>query len=127
MAELNSVELARLQHEVLAAALDRGALPDLHLTRSAEGIALSRTNLAEPVDLSGLSQPVRLVSSDASGAAHLAFAPPSVEGDEVTLALQVRASPPQGGGAMPLSAVTLRFRRTGGDWAPAGPPAALST
>ncbi|MEW5684856.1 MAG: hypothetical protein AB1942_08055 [Pseudomonadota bacterium] len=126
MSDLHPGELAHLQHEVLMAALGGGALPDLQLARSPDGVALSKANLAEPVDLSDLPQPVRLISAGAD-AAHLAFAPPSLDGEAVTLVLQVRATPPQGGAATPLSAVTLRFERAGEGWVQSGPPAALST
>ncbi|PZQ61055.1 MAG: hypothetical protein DI570_12945 [Phenylobacterium zucineum] len=126
MTDLHPGELAHLQHEVLVAALGGGALPDLQLARGADGVALSKANLAEPVDLSDLPQPVRLIPAGAE-AAHLAFTPPSLDAEGVTLALQVRAAPPDGGATTPLSAVTLRFRRDGEGWAPDGPPAALST
>jgi hypothetical protein len=126
MTDLHPGELARLQHEVLVAALGGSALPDLQLALGPDGVALSKANLAEPVDVSDLPRPVRLISAGTT-AAHLAFAPPSLGDDEVTLALQVRASPPQGGATAPLSAMTLRFRRDGEGWALAGPPAALST
>jgi hypothetical protein len=133
-------ELARLQQQVLAAALSGrtlepgGAslsLPDLQFARRGQEVALSRANLAEPLDLTALPQ-IRLTTAataDRRGAAagYLEFTPPKVEGEQLTLTLQVRAPPPGGTATIPLSAVTLRFERRGGEWVMAAPPAALST
>ena len=135
-------ELARLQHQVLAAALSGGALepggpslalPDLQFTRQGQEVFLSRANLAEPLDLTALPQAVRLITPGDPRAAvgtpagHLEFTPPSIEGGQLTLGLQVRATPPGGTSSVPLSAVTLRFERRDGEWVLAAPPAALST
>ena len=134
-------ELARLQQQVLAAALSgRGlapggaslTLPDLQFARRGREVALSRANLAEPLDPAALPQEVRLITpatgyGGGAAAGYLEFTPPKVEGEQLTLALQVRAPPPGGTSAMLLSAVTLRFERRGGEWVLAAPPAALST
>ena len=124
-------ELARLQQHVLAAALSGGTLPDLQFARQGQELVLSRTNLAEPLDLTVLPQAVRLITPGdrreaVAAAGHLEFTPPKIEGGQLMLSLQVRATPPGGTDTVPLSAVTLRFEQRDGAWTPAGPPAALS-
>lgn len=106
------------------------SLPDLHFAGQTGAVALSRENLAPGVNPGVLPRPVRLVAPAAQAAApegHLQFAPPALDGDGLTLVLQVRAAPPDGGPARPLSAVSLRYARVGGSWVPAEPPAAMST
>ena len=128
-------ELARLQHQVLAAALGGPPLaggtglmlPDVQFARAGDEVVLSSANLAQPVRLDGLPVQVRLAQPGESTRGQLEFTPARLEGDELTLALEVRAPAPGGRGAIPLSSVALRFRRQGGAWTLAEPPAASAT
>ena len=86
---------------------------------------LSQANLASAVRLDDLPERVR--AADQPEGAWLEFAPAQVQGDRLTLALQVRATPPQGDRPLPLSAVTVEFERGPDGWTPCGPPAAMAT
>jgi hypothetical protein len=146
---IKPAELARLQQVALASALDQrplepgGApvrLPDLQFARQGGAIALSPENLAPGVDVDALPGPVQLTrpedareAKDESGkpaataGGYLAFKAPVVEGDRLTLGLEVRAFPPGGDRAVPISALSLHFARQGDAWVPDAPPAALSS
>ena len=112
-------------------------LPDLQFADQAGAVALSPENLAPGLDLGALPRPVSLASpaeplrapapSGTASAGYLQFSPPVIDGDRLTLALEVRAAPPGGGPALPISALSLRYLRAGGGWVPAEPPAAMST
>lgn len=127
-------ELARLQHQVLAAALGGAplpggtalAMPDLQFAKVGHEVVLSNANLAAGVRLDDLPTAVRS-AAPGSAPAWLQFAPAEIHGDDLTLALQVRATPPGGGREMPLSSLTLQFHRDGGSWTLAAPPAAAAT
>ena len=126
-------ELARLQHQLLAAALGGPPLPgggvvmlpDLQFVRAGAEVVLSQANLASAVRLDDLPEPVR--AADQPQGAWLEFAPVQQRGDHLTLALQVRATPPRGDRPLPLSAVTVEFERGPDGWIPSSPPAAMAT
>jgi hypothetical protein len=129
-----------LQQTVLAGLLGPGGapaqLPDLHFAERDGKVALSPENLAPGVDVGALRGAVRLTdpagarrAADAAAATaggYLEFRPPLVEGDRLTLGLAVHAFPPGGAEAVPISTLSLHYRRQGDSWVPAGPPAALS-
>jgi hypothetical protein len=123
----------------LAPGGDPVRLPDLQFARQGEAIALSPENLAPGVDFGALPKPVRLTAPEnartalegpgkpaATAGGYLAFKPPVVEGDRLTLGLEVRAFPPGGGGPVPISALSLHYTRHGDEWILDRPPAALS-
>jgi hypothetical protein len=128
-------ELARLQHQVLAAALGGPPLaggtglmlPDIQFARAGDEVVLSSANLAAGVRLDGLPASVRLAQPSEATRGQLEFTPARLEGDDLTLALEVRAQAPGGRGAIPLSSIALRFRRQDGGWTLAEPPAASAT
>ena len=143
---LNDEDLARLQQAALAGVL--GARPlapgvpaprlaDLQFARSGDALALSEQNLASGLDVAALPQRIQVgapadlrdgrAGQAASGAGYLQFSPARVDGDQLTMGLQVLAFPPGSAQPVPISAVTLRYRRHGGDWLPSEPPAALSS
>jgi len=126
-------ELARLQHQVLAAALGGPPLPggtglmlpDVQFAKAGEELVLSHANLAAGVRLDDLPAAVRS-AAPGSSPAWLEFAAAETDGDRLTLALQVRAAS-SGGRTLPLSSLTLQFRRAGDSWTLSAPPAAASS
>lgn len=142
-------DLARLQEAVLAGLLggqplEPGGEPvrlaDLQFAERDGALALSRGNLAAGVDVGPLPRPVRLTTAaevrragggqateDVASGGYLEFRPPAVEGDRLTLGLQVLAFPPGSAEAVPISALSLVYARRGNGWVLAEPPAALSS
>jgi len=115
-------------------------LPDLQFARKGEAIALSPENLAPGLDVHALPRPVALTAPEdareaegesgkgaATAGGYLAFKVPLVEGDRLSLGLEVRAFPPGGDRSVPISALTLHFFRQDDAWRLDAPPAALSS
>jgi hypothetical protein len=127
------VELSRLQHGLLKAALLGEQLPGGGSARLADQafilrhpqIYLSDENLAGAISLEGLPKPLRIVSgkdvrheADVQGdVAYLRFLPPHETADGIWLTLEARlysGDPSQH--SMGLSSVQVKLRKVDGGW-----------
>jgi len=100
-------------------------LPDLSFITRQPQVLLSDANISGPLKVPGLNKPLRTVSVDAlrersrteGDLAYLQFEPPEIDDDSVrlTLAGQVASADPRRA-PLGLSAVRVRFRKTGDQW-----------
>jgi hypothetical protein len=142
---LSEEVLAHLQQALLAAVLNRQALPgsdrpvalpDLQFVLGGEGVALAEENLVSRSVVVGLARPVRVLrpeelrqQAERRGEfAYLRFQPAEKDDDSVRLTLEARiARPDPSEPELGLSGVQARFVEVSGRWEVAEEPAFFAT